>query len=72
MGEINSMGNIWKRIRLVAYLTFFTGLALFLLAVDNNSNASWGLLLVSSSALIYLVANTIRIMEVLAIAKRRK
>ena len=66
------MGIIWKRIRLVAYLTFFTGLALFFLAVENQSNASWGLILVSSSSLIYLTANTMRMMEILFIAKMRK
>jgi hypothetical protein len=66
------MNNIWKLARLGAYLTFFTGLALFFLAVENNSNASWGLLMISSSPLIYLVANTIRIIDVLAAAKIKK
>jgi hypothetical protein len=71
MGRSNQMLNICKRIRLVAYMTFFTGLALFFLAVHNHDNASWGLLLVSSSPIIYMVANTLRIMEILAIAKSR-
>jgi hypothetical protein len=62
----------WKIIRLAAYLTFVTGLTLFFLAVQHQSNASWGLILVSSSSLIYMLANTIRMMEILVIAKRRK
>ena len=70
--EIKPMRNISKRLRLAAYLTFFTGLALFFLAVENNSNAAWVLILVSSSPLIYAVANTIRMMEILVIAKSRR
>jgi DMSO/TMAO reductase YedYZ heme-binding membrane subunit len=65
------MRNSWKRVRLLAYLIFFTGLALFFLEVSNDSNASWGLLMVSSSPLIYMVANTLRMIEILAIAKVR-